>query len=268
MIALQKMFHHQKQSYYIRVATPEDAEAIYAIKRDVFANTSLIYTIYQSPKSVYYLQELLSGKDIYSHHAFFVIISNQKLQGYYHAINNNKTWFLNYIAVAPVVQRVGLGKALLQHYHQIGQQHHCQYFALDALDANTRVLNWYYAHNYVLDSVSCNLLLDIGVCKKFNTPKLHWDTDDWKKAVAQEAKWGFSKLDCWHETGKITVGFITDRMCKLLNYEGCTHEIAINAICNQFWHQRRFLIITSLPDCLSSWSIVKSCKIAHLSRSV
>jgi ribosomal protein S18 acetylase RimI-like enzyme len=226
----------------IRRAVPSDADSIYRIKLEAFGDSFLPYTIYQDPRSVHYLEELISRQSTLAIHDFFVACQAGQTMGYYYAIRRGVTFFLSYIAVTASAQGRGLGRALLNHYETMGQTGGCQQLALDVFESNTRARGWYLDHGYRIQSISLYVRLATRSLSGHGRPPLHWSSDAWIQAIEEERTRGFSKIDCLCGSGRLTVGLIAGRVCKLLGYEGLTVEEALSAIGNQFCQTRKTLI--------------------------
>jgi ribosomal protein S18 acetylase RimI-like enzyme len=248
----------------IRAARPSDAMGIYALKLNVFGDRYLPYTIYQAPQSVHYLAELIAcGPDL-SCHRLFVISQNDEITGYYHAVRRDTEFFLNYIAVAVVARGQGWGNALLKHYEDTGRALGCQHLALDVFDSNRRVRDWYQNHGYQVLSAFLSASFALNAWTIGSSFPLEYDYIAWTQARKEEQARGFSKIECLCGPGRLSVGLIAGRVCKLLSYEGIKVENAVLAIVRRFRAERRVLIVPSLFYVPPDWPVLNVEKVLRL----
>jgi len=254
--------------YYIRAAHPNDAMSIYALKLDTLGDRYLPYTIYQAPQSVHYLAELIARSPELSPHSLFVVNRSDEVLGYYHAFHRDTEFFLNYIGVAAAARRQGLGNALLKHYEDTGRAIGCRRLALDVFDSNQWVRDWYQNHGYQFLSASLSALLPLNAWTNESSFSLHCDRAGWARACKEEQVRGFSKIECFCGPGRLDVGLIAGRVCKLLNYEGIGLEDAILAIVGRFRAERKVLIVSSVPHIALDWPVLSIEKVLRLERSI
>jgi ribosomal protein S18 acetylase RimI-like enzyme len=242
----------------IRPAQPQESMAIYAIKSEAFSNTSLPYSIYQSPRSVHYLEHLITQAPDPVGHNIWVAYDGSRIVGYYHAVKMIGDFFLNYIAVDLHAQRRGVGSALLQHFESLGKEYGAQQLVLDVFERSPQVVSWYENCGYHLQSSSFHvcLSLDSSIGQASAPLGLTCDEKLEQAALDLEQKWGFSKIDYACGTGTLSVGLIADRACKLLKYEQVEIEQAVLAICNRYRNTRQVLIVSSLAELPKHWKIL------------
>jgi ribosomal protein S18 acetylase RimI-like enzyme len=254
----------------IRPAQPQESMAIYAIKKEVFSSTSLPYSIYQSPRSVHYLEHLIAQAPDPAGHNMWVACDGSRIVGYYHAITMTGDFFLNYIAVDPHVQRRGVGSALLQHFESLGKEYGAQQLVLDVFERSPQVVNWYANRGYRLQFASFHvcLSLDSSIGQSSALLELRCDKKTEQMALDNEQKWGFSKIDYACGTGTVSVGLIADKACKLLKYEQVDIEQAVSAICSKYRNVRQVLIVSSLAELPKHWRTLRTDKTYRLVKPV
>jgi|LSQX01.1.fsa_nt_gb ribosomal protein S18 acetylase RimI-like enzyme len=219
-----------------------DASSIYRLKVEAFAETSLRYTVYQTPRSIRYLKWLLVQKPNRSRNHFFVLTKEGKTVGYYHAVSRNDDWFLNYIAVANETQGQGGGSLLLKHFEDYGCMLQSGSLSLDVMAEDAAVVQWYQEHGYSKRSEHFLIRLDMTQNVGSSSPKLCYSYREFLWArVAEELK-GFSKLNCMCSHNSLVVGMIGNHICKLMKCEGLDVNQAILSIMNTFSGTRRVLI--------------------------
>ncbi len=240
------------------------AECIYNMKVLAFGDY-LHYTIYQSPRSVTYLRNLITqGTERTGHYIFVLTNWNNSIVGYYHALKSGTEFFLNYIVVTEMVRGLGFGQRLLNHYETTARMLGCNSVSLDVFKSNAIAHQWYYRMGYrqCSDSNVAILAMNREVLSRF---KLEFLPQSLDLAYHEESEQGFSKLECLCGVGKVTVGLIADHACKLLSFEGIEREDAIAAVHSQFWKTRNSLIVSS-PDMITEWVVLESEKTIRLSK--
>ena len=249
----------------ISLASSDMVESIYNMTLLAFDNY-LRYTIYQSPRSIKYLRDIIAQGAERTGHYIFVLIKENNIIGYYHALNLGSEFFLNYIVVTEMVRGLGLGKKLLDHCEATARMLSCTTLSLDVFESNATAHQWYCRVGYKRRSASSVAILAMN--QEVQGPfKLKFLPQSLDLAYHEEAERGFSKLECVYGPGKITVGLIADHVCKLLSFEGIGIEDAIIAINSQFWKTRDVLIVSSL-EVPARWVVLDSETIIRLSKSL
>lgn len=251
----------------IRTAEPLDALSIYNIKRQAFGNTYLPYTIYQASQSVYYLEQLLAGRTSPTEHSFYVTEMNERVIGYYHAVHRKGESFLNYIAVENRFRSTGLGRILLNHYENLSRQKGHTCMSLDVFEDNTMAYNWYLAHGYVQRESSFHVRIDIAASANCGSPMLQYDSFAFRRALEEEKRWGFSKVDCECCDGQLTLGLIAGIACKLLDCAAISTQVAIQSISKHFYSQRKELILSRVPNIPNSARLISAHRAVRLVKS-
>jgi ribosomal protein S18 acetylase RimI-like enzyme len=254
----------------IQPAGPQDATAIYEIKKQAFTSTSLRYSIYQSPRSIYYLKYLIAQSPDPNGHNLWIARDSGNSVGYYHAIMAGREFFLNYIAVDLQARGRGIGDALLRHFELTGKKHGARQLALEAFELTPHVLNWYENNGYRRESTSFHVCFSLdSLARQFSgCLVLVGDEEIEQRASYDEQQCGFSKIDYACGSGKVTVGLIADRACKLLGHEQVTLEEALSAICSKYKNTRDALIISSLERLPEYWEVSYADKVFRLTKPI
>ena len=242
--------------YRIRRALPEDTAQIYELKSRAFGDNYLLYTIFQSPKSQRYLSELLAQDPERSAHCFFVLGQDDRILGYYHAVRRHSEFFLNYIVAAQEVRGKGIGNALLEHYEETGRSAGCRQLVLDVFDSNGQVRDWYHRSGYRQHSSSIQARLSISSLPEQSSPVLRYEFEARHRAAQEEYNHGFSKIDCACGSGRLVLGLIGDRVCKLLSYEGIELEEVVLAVARRFRTERAVLILSPSTELPPTWPVL------------
>jgi GNAT superfamily N-acetyltransferase len=245
--------------YSLTIAEPPDAADIYALTAEAFGTRYIQYTIFQAPQSVHYLHELIAGGLSGNGHIIYVMRNADGIFAYYDAVLADKEMFLNYIAVTDRYKKRGYGSILLNHYEDLGRQHGCSRLSLDLFESNAVACEWYRKSGYATqaESYQAQVLLRKDVKEGLG---LHCRIEDLEYALSQEKARGFSKLDCQYRSGRITLGLINFRSCKLLYRENISIEDAIAAVGNRFGNEREDMIIpnlNSIPVSLANFAFEK-----------
>lgn len=251
--------------YFIRRAETSDINDIYDIKYKAFKKITIPYTIYQTDKSINYINKLIANN---SNNNIFVICNNNKVLGYYFSTLYNHVYFLNYIAVAKNVQGLGLGTSLLKHFEKEGKEYCCKKLMLETFECNRSAVEWYLKSGYHEDSRYFYIRISIkDITEKKYFPLLI-DNKRLENAYTEENIYGFSKVKCICGTGKLTIGFISNHTCKVIEYEGIKLEEAIKSICHFFKFKRNILIYNSSSKLSYEWPLLSSEKVLRLSKEI
>lgn len=243
------MQSHQEAGHaVIRPARPAEAPAIYALLREVFGERFLSYTIYQAQESTRYLAEVIGQGPEGSGQRIFVSCAGEALGGYYHAIVQGEEYFLNYIAVVWAAMHRGLGTALLTHYEQTGFAAGCEWLALDVFESNEEAHAWYARRGYRVHKATYSVRVDMKAMGPDDAQGIYWEEADLEKALLDERRQGFGKLECRLRGGRIVLGVIGGRSCRLLGIESLDLAEAIAAVSGGFGTDREALIVSSLSE--------------------
>lgn len=257
--------------FCLQPAVLSDAAPIYALIVEAFAWNMLPYTVFQAPQSINYLGDLIAPDP---HSAQMLVVAREDadplapLAGYYHAIKRQSDFFLSYIAVAQWAQGHGLGSLLMQHYEDRGRALGCGVFKLDVFENNQRAKHLYLRRGYRQIGSDYCAHVALRPMRTGQPVTLDFDENALNKALQQEAKQGFSKLDCTCKNRHLSVGLIAGRICRLLSLEGADLEESIRAIAHRFSDSRETVIIMGLPEVPDSWPVVSVERVCHLSKTV
>ncbi|MBI5034851.1 MAG: GNAT family N-acetyltransferase [Chloroflexi bacterium] len=255
---------HNLAETVIRPARPNDAAAIYALMQAVFGASYLLYTIYQSPKAVAYLRELLTEDSARSLHTFVLVEQGTQLLGYYHAMSRGEEFFLNYIAVSPHFQHCRLGERLLLDFERYGAWRGSRSLSLDVFESNTNALQWYLRQGYRVQKSS---FLSRIIPASVSGSGLVFEPGDWAQARSEEQLRGFSKVTGTCSNASITVGLIADHVCKLLAFDGVSLQDAIAAISNHFC-DRQVIIVSSENKLPADWNVLTAERTLYLTKEI
>ena len=227
----------------LRIAELSDAAEIFALASRVFGDKQFLYTVYQAPQSLRYMERLIAGGD--ASHCFVLLKRDLELLGYYEAVIRDGVCFLNYIATSPSVSGQGFGKLLLQNVEAIGCNLGCEQLALDVFQSNIRAVTWYRHSGYREQSVMYLARIALRDVPNRNGFGLRIAKQELDRALVEERDWGFSKVKWQCDGGSGCLGFIGGRHCKLLDLEGITLAQAVNNIAASMSNQREVLIVSS-----------------------
>lgn len=253
---------------FVRPAMQGDAEAIHRILAEALPPRVLSYTIYQSPLAVNYLRYLLSGTEEHRDTGLFVAECEGEVVGCYRASRSADSYFLSYLAVTPVMQRRGIGSALLRHFEYAGAELGCKTFSLDVFESNRHALNWYVSQAYQEVGATHWCQVTALPAVSGHSCKLVADRSEVERAKREEERQGFSRIECSCCGGKVIVGLIGGRLCKVLHYEGCTLEAAVSSILERFRPERDAVIVTGLAKVPASWRILDRDRVIRLEKGV
>lgn len=248
-------------------AVPNQAQAIYDLKVQVFGRGFLLYTIYQAPQSVRYLELLITRPSEVGDHDVFVVEEAKRVIGYFHAVKRQTEYFLNYIAVDTNRQHSGLGRRLLNWYEHLGLTTGCSNLTLDVFESNAPACAWYLAHGYHQVKEIYHARIPLGNWDK-PAPELACAASTLQAALAQEQTWGFSKIVMSGPSGSMTVGLIGGNTCKLLAFTDITLEQAASAIRQHFGTKRSLMIVSTQSSVPDQWRPVSQERVLRLTKPV
>lgn len=250
--------------FQIRLARVDDAPSVYNLIAQGFGDRYLTYTIYQAPESVAYLRQLIANPSSAMQRTLYVLEQVGRLVGYYEAMQRGIEFWLNYVVVDTAVRRRGIGQALLEHFEHTAQQFHCQRLVLDVFDSNQPARDWYYLQGYQHQSATFQIRLSTSMLDDASVHPLTYSDESWHNACDEERSRGFSKVESGCGPGRITVGLIGGRVCKLLEYVGVDLEDAVAAVCRHFHNTRSELILTALEAIPIHWPVLSAEKTLRL----
>lgn len=233
----------EARSIQLRIAEPSDATKIFALASRVFKDKQFLYTIYQAPQSVRYVEKLITAGD--SSRRFVLLKRGLELLGYYEALIEDGTYFLNYIAIDPSVAGQGFGRLLLQDFEATGRISSCRQLSLDVFQSNVRAVAWYRTSGFREESITYLARIALRNVARNNGVELRINKEEIDRALADERDWGFSKVTWQCDGGSGCLGFIGGQHCKLLDLNGIALAQAVNLIAASFSNQRDVLIVSS-----------------------
>ncbi|MBN1640889.1 MAG: GNAT family N-acetyltransferase [Anaerolineae bacterium] len=251
----------------VREATPADAQELYSLIAHVFRDTYLAYTVYQAPKAVHYLAQLIAEGPERTNQHLTLVEHAGRIIGYTHAIRRDQQFFLNYLAVAGHVRRQGIGSTLLRNYEERALCLGCDELVLDVFSSNVQAHAWYQRRGYQLQSSGFRARLALDLIPRTGCP-LQYDEESWTKAQREEEAQGFSRVECVCGSGRLILGLIANRACRLLAYTGITLEEAVLAVAKHMRGERDALILPSLPAAPTEWPLLGCEKVLRLSKPV
>jgi ribosomal protein S18 acetylase RimI-like enzyme len=251
----------------IEEANPSDADDIYDLNMGAFGEKYIRYTIFQARESIHYLRALIADGVEKSKHVFYVLRKDNHIIGYYDAVHLDNEMFLNYVAITEQYRNCGLGTFLLGHFEESGRSYGCTRLGLDLFESNSGAREWYFKNGFITEKESFLVCLKMAATSRINS-NLKYQNEDLGMALSREKIRGFSKLECRCGPGRITLGFINSRICKILSFEQIGLEEAVDAINHEFGRDREFLVIGNLSSVPASWSNVAVEKILKLGKTL
>lgn len=249
----------------IRLAEPGDLVALDRLMRAAFPTQMLEYTIFRSPKSISFLQKLLTT-DLVSNRIVIATIQG-RIAGYYYARGIGNCFILNYIAVDKRFRDRGFGQLLLEHFESEAKRSGYSVVALDVYSQNTRAYAWYLNCSYRPIQNTKQIVIEIAriAC----APSfLHWSNKELADAVHEEAQQGFSKVAAYATDVKLIVGIIGGDICKLLEYDGLSLNAALSEIRMQFFGTRTELVVGGLDEVPGNLPIKHVSEIVRLIKDI
>lgn len=252
----------------IRPARVTETREIFQIITEAFKTSSLIYTVYQTPRSKKYLREIIEGRSENQGQYVFVLEKKNSIFGFYHAAIREDQWFLNHIATRSEEAGKGLGNALFHHYEDQGCRRGCLKLALDVFESNELARTWYLRRGYEIESRKYLVRMDLEKAPIRGVRKLRFNPLSFRQALVQEKTRGFSKLCCRVGSAKVILGLIAGTTCKLLDRGDADLEDIISAAARTFGGERRSLILGDLLELPTSILLERSEVILRLSKDV
>lgn len=249
----------------IRLAMPGDLEALDQLMRSAFPTQMLEYTIFRSPKSISFLQKLLTTDQVINQ--VYVATAQGSIAGYYHARGTGGCFMLNYIAVDKRFRNQGLGRLLLDHFEREARLSGYSMVGLDVYVNNERAYDWYLNRSYRPTHHTRQIVVEVQRIA-YGKPVLHWDNVELSDAIREESLQGFSKVKAQSTDAKLVVGIIGGDVCKLLEYEGLSLDEALSEICSQFSGARTELVVGGLDQIPRNLQIKQSSEIVRLAKDI
>jgi len=250
----------------VRKASPGDARGILNLFTNAFSPALLRYTIYRSLAVESYLKAYINSPP--PGWVLFLIEQENEVLGAYIAQERSEGWFLNYIAVTLHKEGRGIGGQLLEHFEQEGRRRGAKKALLDVFESNSRALTWYYSKGYELIRRSFFIAISIREAAIFRGPDLVVDDKEWRRALDEEQRRGFSNVDGFCHKGSMKVGLIAGDTLRLMSWEGLSLQEAAGAIARRLGNGREELVILSLPRLPSGLPLISQEAVLRLSRKL
>jgi ribosomal protein S18 acetylase RimI-like enzyme len=209
---------------------------------------------------------ILGAREPASRLCIKVFSQGASVLGYYHALDVDDCFFLNYIAVVPGARGMGLGKRLLADFEESGRALGFGTAGLDAFASNPDVADWYIRSGYTLQEVRYHVRVDLRAVTD-NRP-IEWALENWNQAVADEQRQGFSKLPARVGRSDVELGLIDGCAVKLLSWQGIGLEECVAAIASVFAGERSELIISGLQQLPYGLPYIAAEQVLRLTRSL
>ncbi len=252
----------------VRSAVVEDAPLILKLIQQGFAPAYLPYTLFQAPESVVYLRELIAAGAAQSQHELYCLNQGDEIVGFYDAVCRDTAFFLNYISVSPGVQGTGLGQILLDHFEMTAVSLDKARAELDVFASNHRACEWYLAQRYAIQSCQWVMQVEIVDWKAASDTAIEIAEPVLHRGQIEEARRGFSKIECVSGSSSLTVGLIAGHTCKLLGFSGLSQMQAVASVCRQFRNQRQILIVPSAGKPPADWPLASVEKIWQMTKTL
>ncbi len=223
----------------------EDAADIYRIIVNSFYSTSLKYTIYQSSKSIKYLRDQIKKSQDNSNVEYCVARANGEPLGFYNAVEREKVWFLNHIAVADNARNLGVGQSLLDKYEESANKLCYKKVGLEVFQSNNRGYGWYQRKGYMEKGARYLYRYTIGSLWNGNTPKAIIEAGNMERALLEECSAGFSLVKGKVAQQPIILGLINGDVCNIIDYEDMEILQVARAAANTMYAFRKWIIMKS-----------------------
>lgn len=237
----------------LRSAAPDDAEAIYSLKVQAFAQSSLPYSIYRSPKTVSHLRDLTTrARNAGSFLRIKVVDDGSRILGYYSAVPFEGCFFLSYVAVEQSARGAGLGNKLLADFEAEARAMDFSSTALDVFVSNHAIPEWYSRHGYIHQAHQYHARVDLRRLPA-TAKRVVWHDADWLRALEDEERQGFAKLPVNCAGLDLELGLIDACAAKLLRWSNIWLEDVAGAIAVTLGDRRSELILSGPDEPPAAW---------------
>ena len=194
----------------LRPAVPTDAESIVTTIRTVFDTKLLGCFIYGCPGVTRYVAEQIAILDRGGGTHFAVAEINGEFAAFAELRRLTNRLFLNYIAVKPDFQKLGIGYRVLSRGISLTGTENCQEMALDVLENNDIPRTWYERLGFRQEGVTYwwNLPLKAGVPSPVRLER-------YAEAQAMQREYGFSQFDICVDNQRYSIGRLGDNLYRI-----------------------------------------------------
>lgn len=227
----------------IKLIESDDINYIVELHKSVFPIDFISRTIYASSKVECYLSNLIKFSSLQREHYILGWFENKNLIGYCHFRVVSGNWHLDYIAVLPAYQHLGVGKKLWLAGIEEGDRRGFSQVTLDVSQTNPQALNWYQQQG--LQIVQKTWVYEKQLSRKSEVVPvelLDVSLDGWEAAEAWQSLYGFSQFYLGYKQRTWTIG-------RLGSYFRIFEKIPsiIESVLTLIDSERKLLLILSEP---------------------
>lgn len=237
----------------VRKAFPSESSRIETIHRNAFPKDFICDWLFLSPLVSRYISKAIEEGDFTQKYPeFFTAHFAGHLAGYVNAKIYDESLSINYIAVAPEFQRLGIAKQLLAYLQTECQNHHnIKKITLDVDINNEAGLSLYKKLGYEIKY--SKFLYEIPI-DYFGTQQCSFEITNWLEAEAWQYSYGFSYVMLFVNNSNILkIGRLGNDYwripdCNYINYQVLTYALkSINPNRSKIFI-RSTQIISALPN--------------------
>ena len=175
-----------------RAIEPQDCVALVELHHRAFDDGENGTTVFLSPRVKYYLQQLASVARRQNEYFLYGALYGGKLIGYVWGKALQKTWHLNYLAVASEFQGKGIGRALYEQWLETGKQKGYREYSLDVSEQNRQAFDWYRRLGWQLASTTYCYIRQLSASPGWDASNMR--IRGWEAAQAWQHCYGFSEF--------------------------------------------------------------------------
>jgi ribosomal protein S18 acetylase RimI-like enzyme len=255
---------------HIRNPRSDEAQEILNLMQACFPDNYLIYSIYQTGKSLKHLQYLINQQENGNFKEFFrIYTAEDEILGFYTARLFEDSLFLSYIGTRPGFEKNRIGSLLLDDFHFTGKHLGRAFFGLDVYASNDSAYNWYKKNGYLEVHNSYNH------CFVSLNPAIHKDKflqtnyqDLVMEKLSEESMNGFSKIQINRNDSYFEIMMIGGKTLRFQNLINISEDDVLKLTADSDLHNRQFFLFTGRPAYQGKNSPLFSEKVVRMSKQL
>jgi ribosomal protein S18 acetylase RimI-like enzyme len=231
---------------HIRNPRSDEAQEILNLIQACFPDNYLIYSVYQTGKSLKHLQNLIDQQDNGNLKEFFrIYTAKDEILGFYTARLFEDSLFLSYIGTRRGFEKNRIGSLLLDDFHFTGKRLGRTFFGLDVYTTNDSAYNWYKKNGYLEVHHSynhCFVSLSSAPHKdKFLQNKYQ---DLLMEKLREESMYGFSKIQIDRNDSHFEIMMIGGKTLRFQNLINISEDDVLKLTADSELNNRQFFLFT------------------------
>ncbi len=184
-----------------RKLTPEYCRDLVELHHRVYEREQIAHTIFTSPKIHSYLATLIAFPALQHKHVLFGGFHGEALVSYAYFRALEDSFHLNFIAVSPSIQGLGIGRDMIEIFRTLAIEYNYGKLSLWAGSDYEMACNWYRRLGF--EQKQETYLYEQALSPIEDVPSEHIELWGWENAEAWHNAFGFSNFEvrmdnnCW-----------------------------------------------------------------------